>query len=196
LRRIEGGAAGQGRGAARMTWIKRTVPCNSIEAAALRCERHAVISEFNVVWVPALMKMTGWREGIAMLVMARLILAYEIGASLRESPVRFKMKGKRLTAPPEALARPWREVYALTEDIRAVALVERAFLIGWKRNKRSDGGAPKKTAGATVIELMKRTGETKDDRRTVDRMRKRLKKMVEEFRSRSPTLSFLSSDTL
>lgn len=165
-----------------MTCIKRTVLCNSIEAAALRCERDAVISEFNV-WAAALMKMTGWREGVAMLVMERLILAYEIGASLRESRVGFKMKGKKLTAPPASLARPWREVYALTGDMRAAALVERAFLIGWERNKRSEGGAPRKTAGGTVMELMKRTGKTENDRRARRRMRERLEKTVKEFQS-------------
>jgi hypothetical protein len=151
---------------------------------ALRCEHHAVFLEFKAMTF-ALMERMGWSEGTAILVMQHIVHAYEIGAALRDRRVGFKMKGKKLTAPPEALAKPWREVYVLTGDKQAVVWVEQAFLIGWQRNKRSDGGAPKKSAGATVLELMKRTGETKDDRRTVDRMRKRLKQMVEEFRSRS-----------
>jgi hypothetical protein len=162
-----------------MTFTKHFFPHNSVEADALRGERDAVISEFKE-WTAALMKMTGRKEGVAMLVMERLILAYEIGAEMRERGGRGV--GKKLAAPPEALARPRREVYALTRDRRAVALVDQAFLIGWKRNKRTRDGAPKKTAGATILELMKRTV----DKRGRYRMRKRLQKMVEGFRSRSP----------
>jgi hypothetical protein len=78
-----------------------------------------------------------------MMVTERLILAYEIGVALRESRVHSRLVGNKLTAPPEELAQPWREVYTLTGDRRAVALVEQAFLIGWKRNRRRGrGGAP------------------------------------------------------
>jgi len=166
-----------------MTWVKRTVHHNSIEAEALRCERGAVISEFKEL-TTALMEMTGWSESVAMFVMERLILAYEIGADAREAGGRAK--GEKLTAPPASLAHPWREVYALTRDGRAAALVERAFRLGWKRNKRSECKRPKKTAGTTVMELMKRTGKTENDKRERWRLRMRLKRMVEEFRSRSP----------
>jgi hypothetical protein len=155
----------------------------SIEAEALRCERDAVISEFKEL-TTALMVMTGWSEGVAMFVMERLILAYEIGVELRESRVCSRLVGKKLTVPPAALGKPWREVYALTRDPRAVALVEQVFLVGWERNKRSSDGAPKKTAGATVMELMKRTDQTENDKRERWRMGKRLKKMIQEFRSR------------
>ena len=55
----------------------------------------------------------------------------------------------------------------------------------WERNKRTRGGAPKKTAGATVLNLKARTGKTENDKRERWRMRKRLEKMVEAFRSRS-----------
>jgi len=159
------------------------LPHGSVEAEALRCERDAVVAEFKAMTF-ALMKMRGWTEGTAMLVTERLILAYDIGAEAREAGGRGV--GERPAAPPEAVARLCREVYALTGDMRAAALVERAFLIGWKRNKRSDGGAPEKTAGATVIELMRRTGKDYDDTRARWRMPKRLEKMVKEFMSRSP----------
>lgn len=169
-----------------MTLVKHAVAHNSIEAEALRCEREAVISEFGEL-TTALMKMTSWSKGVAMFVMERLILAYEIGIELRESRVASRLVGKKLTVPPEALRAPWREVYALTRDKRAVALVEQAFLAGWKRNKRSSGGAPNKTAGYTVLRLMKRTEKTDDNKRERWRMRKRLRKMVEQFRSRAPS---------
>jgi hypothetical protein len=146
-----------------MTWVEHTVPHNSVEAEALRCERDAVISEFKER-TTALMEMTGWSEGVATLVMERLILAYEIGVELRESRVRSGLVGKKLTVPPAALGEPWREVYALTRDPRAVALVEQAFLIGWERNKRSGDGAPKKTAGATVMELKNGRGKGDNSR--------------------------------
>jgi hypothetical protein len=166
-----------------MTVTKHTVPHNSVEAKALRGERDAVISEFKEL-TAALMKITGWNEGVAMFVIERLILAYEIGVEVRERGGRSV--GKKLAAPPEALGRPWREVYVITRDKRAVALVEQAFLAGWKRNKRTGDGAPKKTAGATVLNLKKQTGKTENDKRERWRMRKRLEKMVEGFRSRSP----------
>lgn len=166
-----------------MTFKPVILPHGSIEAEALRYERDAVISEFKEL-TSALMEMTGWSEGVAMLVMERLILAYEVGVELRESRVCGRLVGKKLTVPPAALGKPWREVYALTRDPRAVALVEQAFLVGWKRNKRNSDGAPKKTAGATVMEL--ENGRGKGDKRERWRMRKRLRKMVEEFRSRSP----------
>jgi len=66
-----------------MTVTKHTVPHNSVEAEALRCERDAVTSEFKKL-TDATMKMTGLNEGVAMLVMERLTLAYEIGAEMRE----------------------------------------------------------------------------------------------------------------
>ena len=162
-----------------MTFTKHFFPDDSVEAEALRGERDAVISEFKEL-TAALMKMTGWNEGVAIFVMERLILAYAIGAELLERGGR--RVGEQLAAPPEALGRPWREVYALTRDKRAVALVEQAFLAGWKRNKRTRDGAPRKTAGATVAELMKPTV----DKQGRYLMRKRLQKMVEGFRSRSP----------
>jgi hypothetical protein len=166
-----------------MTWVKHTVPHNSIEAEALRCERDAVISEFKQ-WTAVLMEETGWNEGVAMLVGQHLILAYEIGAELR-GPGRRK-KGERPAGPPEALRRLCHEAYALTGDKRAAALVERAFLIGWERNRRKGrSGAPKKTAGATVMELMKRRSRTENDKRERYRMRKRLAMMIQELRSRS-----------
>jgi hypothetical protein len=165
-----------------MTFTKHTVLHNSIEAEALRCERDAVISEFKQ-WTAELMEMTGWSDGVAMLVMERLIVAYEIGVELRESRVRRRLVGKKLTVPPAALGKPWREVYALTQDPRAAALVEQAFLAGWERNRRSSDGAPKKTAGATVVEL--KNGRGKGDKRERWRLRKRLKELIEEFRSRS-----------
>jgi len=66
-----------------MTVTKHTVPHNSVEVEALRCERDAVTSEFKKL-TDATMKMTGLNEGVAMLVMERLTLAYEIGAEMRE----------------------------------------------------------------------------------------------------------------
>lgn len=165
-----------------MTFKPVILPHGSIEAEALRYERDAVISEFKKR-TSALMEKTGWSDGVAMFVMERLILAYEIGVELRESRVRRRLVGKKLTVPPAALGKPWREVYALTQDTRAVALVEKAFLFGWERNRRSDGGAPKKTAGATVMEL--KNGRGKDDKRERWRLRKRLKELIEKFRSRS-----------
>jgi hypothetical protein len=71
---------------------------------ALRCEHDAVVAAFKAMTF-ALMKMTGWTEGTAMLVTERLVLAYYIGVTLRARRVGTKMKGKKLTAPPEALAR-------------------------------------------------------------------------------------------
>jgi hypothetical protein len=171
-----------------MTLTKHTVPHNSIEAEALRCERDAVISEFKQ-WTAVLMEETGWNEGVAAFVTKRIIRAHEIGIALRESRVGTKMKGKKLTAPPAAFVLELqREVYALTQDPRAVVFVELAFLSGWERNRRDDGGAPKKTAGATVLSLMKRrTGKSENDRRFRLRVRERLEKIIEEFRSRSPS---------
>jgi len=150
---------------------------------ALRHEHTAMVSEFKAMTF-ALMKMTNWSEGTAKLVMERLVLAYEIGATHREWRVGTKMKGKKLTALPEALARLCREVQVLTGDERAAVLVERAFLFGWERNKPRDAKAPKKSAGATVVELV--IGRGRVDKRERWRLRKRLEKMVEEFRSRSP----------
>lgn len=149
---------------------------------ALRHEHAAVVCEFKAMTF-ALMEKTGWSEGTAMLVMEHLILAYEIGASLRERRVGTKMKGKKLTAPPEALVRPWREVIVVTGDERAAALVEQAFLLGWKRNKPRNATAPKKTAGATFAELVSGRGQL--DKRERCRLRKRLDSMAQEFRSRS-----------
>lgn len=169
-----------------MTFTKHTVPLNSIEAEALRCERDAVASAFKEMVAEAVRR-KGWNEGVAIRVTERLILAYEIGVALRESRVHSRLVGDKLTAPPEALKRPWREVRALTRDERAVILVEKAFMAGWKRNRRRGrDGAPKKTAGATVMELMKRRNRTENDKRERYRMRKRLAAMIQELRSRSP----------
>ena len=165
-----------------MTFKPVILPHGSIEAEALRYERDAVISEFKGL-TTALMEKTGWSEGVAMLVMERLILAYEIGVELRESRVRSRLVGKKLTVPPAALGELWREVGVLTRDPRAVALVEKAFLKGWARNKRNSDGAPKKTAGATVVEL--KNGRGKDDKHERWRQRKHLKKLIERFRTRS-----------
>lgn len=147
---------------------------------ALRHEHAAVRFEFKAHSL-ALMKMTGWDQGVATQVMECLVLAYEIGAAERWNGGRDK--GERPAGPPEALAVPWHRIIALTQDKRAAALVERAFQLGWARNKPRSMGAPKKSAGATVMELMKRTGKEENDKRERWRLRKRLRKLVEEFRS-------------
>jgi hypothetical protein len=162
---------------------EQPVARDAIEAKALHCESEAVISEFRVL-AQGLLEEFGWREAVAMQVARCVILAYEIGVALRASRVGSGLVGEKLTIPPELLRVLYAlccEVRALTGDIRAVAQVKYAFHAGWKRNRRGNGGAPKMTAGAIVLELMYRTEKTESDARYRYRARVRLKKMTEKF---------------
>lgn len=163
--------------------VAHTVAYNSIEAQTIRGEHEAVRSAF-VAWARRLREKFGWDAFVALHVMQRLTLAYEIGAELRESRIGGGLVGEKLSIPPELLRVLYAlccEARALTGDIRAVVQVKYAFHAGWKRNRRGNGGAPKMTAGSTVIELMKRTEKTESDARYRYRARVRLKKMTEEF---------------
>jgi hypothetical protein len=128
---------------------------------ALYREGVAIASEFKELVAEAVRR-KGWNEGVAARVTECVILAYEIGAELRDHVGRGA-GDKPPSPPPEALWRPWREVRAVTRDERAGMLVEQAFLIGWKRNKRPLGGAPKKTIGAALLDVMQRTPPVTDE---------------------------------
>jgi hypothetical protein len=141
-----------------------------VAVEALRRERANVVAEFKAMTF-ALMKMTGWRESVAMLVMERLIKAYEIGAELHESRTNKELKGKKLGKPPAEIGRLGCEVFRLTRSTNAALLVAKAFLIGWDRDRKRNrarpgqpkGGAPKKSAGATVVDLLKLERRVKKD---------------------------------
>jgi hypothetical protein len=141
---------------------------------ALRFEHTAMISEVKAMTF-ALIQRTGWSKDTAIRAMEHIILAYEIGIWAREK----KDRAKGL----EALGKQRREVCVLTGDERAAALVDNAFLYGWKRNKPRPRNAPKKTAGATFVELV--SGRGRLDKQERYRLRKRLITIAQELLSRS-----------
>jgi hypothetical protein len=131
-------------------------------AKALYSEALAVASAFEEHAAEAVRR-KGWNEGVARQVVQRLIRAFEIGADLRDLVGRGAGDGPP-SPPPEALGQLRREVCALAQDNRAAALVDHAFLLGWKRSKRSKRpGAPKKTFGAALLEMLQRTPVVTDE---------------------------------
>lgn len=145
-------------------------------AKALYSEALAVASAFEELAAEAVRR-KGWNEGLARSVTSRLTQAFNIGATLRDRVGRGASDKPPPSLPPEALEalkRLWHELRALIlDDVHAAFLVKHAFLLGWKRNKRTLGGAPKKTIGAALLGMLQRTPVVTDEGKLPQRPKER-----------------------